>query len=185
MIASCDTMRDEIILPTTDPETEWILGSPVQKVSPFRTHALLQLAFGAALAGWAKGRGEAGSEWRFRVAPPGETRRPLVPDLAYVAKERLAALSDADLEAPPLAPDIAVEILSPSDVPSHVAHKIAVYLAAGSTLAIVIDPQARTVRLHDSCAVRTLHGDDVVAHEAMPGFELPLPQLFAVLDRSR
>lgn len=178
-------MRDEIVLPITEPETEWILGGAVQKVSPFRTHALLQLAFGAALAAWATGRGEAGSEWRFRVAPPGEPRRPLVPDLAYVAKERLAALSDADLEAPPLAPDIAVEILSPGDVPSHVAHKIAVYLAAGSALAIVIDPHERTVRLHDPHAVRTLRRDDVIAHEALPGFSLPLPQLFAVLDRPR
>ncbi len=32
----------EIVLPETKPETEWILGRAVRKVSPFRTHALLQ-----------------------------------------------------------------------------------------------------------------------------------------------
>jgi hypothetical protein len=72
----------EIVLPETEPETEWILGRAVQKVSPFRTHARLQLTLGAALLAWAEGRGEVGSEWRFRVAPPGEVRRPLVPDVA-------------------------------------------------------------------------------------------------------
>jgi hypothetical protein len=32
----------EIVLPETKPETAWILGRAVRKVSPFRTHALLQ-----------------------------------------------------------------------------------------------------------------------------------------------
>ena len=39
----------EIVLPDTKPETEWILGRAVQKVSKFRTQARLQATFGAAL----------------------------------------------------------------------------------------------------------------------------------------
>ncbi|HEY4440628.1 MAG TPA: Uma2 family endonuclease [Candidatus Elarobacter sp.] len=175
----------EIVLPETKPETEWILGRAVQKVSPFRTHALLQLQFGVPLRVWAEGRGDVGSEWRFRVAPPGEVRRPLVPDIAYVADERLEGLSGRDLELPPFAPNVAVEILSPDDVPAHVAHKIAVYLASGSELVIVVQPRDRTVRLHDHDGVRILGGADVVEHDALPGFSLPLASLFGVLDRRR
>src|SRR5947209_18307452 len=111
---------EEIVLPDTEPETEWILGRPVQKMSPFRDHARLQVRFAALLDAWAAGRGEVGTEWRFRIAPPGEVRRPLVPDLAYVSKERLAGLEGMDLQAPPLAPDVAIEILSPSRVLRHV-----------------------------------------------------------------
>ena len=40
---------DEIVLPDTEPETEWILGRPVQKMSPFRDHARLQVRFGGAV----------------------------------------------------------------------------------------------------------------------------------------
>jgi Uma2 family endonuclease len=176
---------EEIVLPDTEPETEWILGRAVQKVSPFRDHARLQARFSALLDGWAAGRGEVGTEWRFRIAPPDEVRRPLVPDLAYVSNERLAGLEGADLQAPPLAPDVAVEILSPSRVRRHVEHKIGVYLAAGSALVIVVDSRDRTVRLHDPRGVRVLRGDDVIAHDALPGFTLPLPTLFAALDRVR
>lgn len=178
-------MHDEIVLPETKPETEWILGRAVRKVSPKRTHALLQVALGNALTAWAAGRGEVGSEWRFRVAPPGEPRRPLVPDLAFVTNDRLAALSDDDLELPPIAPDVAIEILSPGDKPAYLAHKIEVYLAAGSALVMVVDPRTRSVRLHDARGTRTLSGGDAIVHDAMPGFVLPLPQLFAVLERPR
>ena len=175
----------EIVLPDTEPETEWILGRAVQKVSPYRTHAKLQLRFGAALAAWAEGRGEVGTEWRFRIAPPGEIRRPLVPDVAYVAKERLIGLEGRDLEAPPFAPDVAVEILSPGDRAVRVEHKIGVYFAGGASLVIVVDPPDRSVRLHDPRGVRVLRGDDVIAHPALPGFSLPLPELFAAADPPR
>ncbi len=39
---------------------------------------------GSALHTWVGARGEVGTEWRFRVQPPGEPARPLVPDVAYV-----------------------------------------------------------------------------------------------------
>ena len=175
----------EIVLPETEPETEWILGRAVQKVSSFRTHALLQLLVGGALRSWAKGRGEVGSEWRFRPAPTGEIRRPLVPDIAYVSDERLAGLQGRDLEAPPFSPDVAVEILSPGDRARNVEHKIAIYLATGASLVIVIDPADRSVRLHDAHGTRALRGDDMISHPVLPGFSLALPALFAPLDRRR
>ncbi len=175
----------EIVLPATEPETEWILGHAVQKVSPFRNHARLQLTLGAALLAWADGHGEVGSEWRFRVAPPGEVRRPLVPDLAYVSNARLIGLSGSDLDVPPFAPDVAIEILSPDDIPRHVAHKISVFLASGSELVMVVEPHDRSVRLHDRDGVRVLHGDDVLQHDALPGFALALPALFRAIDPPR
>jgi Uma2 family endonuclease len=79
----------EIVLPETKPETEWVRGRALQKVSPQRDHSRLQGAMTMRLDRWAAGRGEVGPEWRFRVAPPGEVRRPVVPDVAYVSNERL------------------------------------------------------------------------------------------------
>ena len=175
----------EIVLAETKPETEWILGRAVRKVSPFRTHALLPSKLSVALTAWAENRGDVGSEWRFRPAPDGEIRRPLVPDLSYVSDARLAGLDGRDLEAPPFSPDVAVEIRSSDDRARNLEHKIAVYLATGSLLVIVVDPRDRSVRLHDANGTRVLHGDDVIEHPAMPGFALALPALFAPLDRRR
>jgi Uma2 family endonuclease len=175
----------EIVLPQTQPESEWILGRAVRKVSPFRTHALLQQTVSGALAAWARDRGDVGSEWRFRPAPAGEIRRPLVPDVAYVSDARLAGLEDHDLEAPPFSPDVAVEILSPDDRARDLEHKIAVYLATGAALVIVVDPLDRSVRLHDARGVRLMSGGDVIAHPAVPGFSLALAALFAPLERRR
>ena len=175
----------EIVLPETKPETEWILGRAVRKVSPFRTHALLQGTLQTALAAWAHGRGDVGPEWRFRPAPDGEIRRPLVPDVSYVSDARLRGLEGHDLEAPPFSPDVAVEIRSPGDRARNLEHKIAVYLATGTSLVIVVDPRDRSVRLHDPRGTRALSGDDVLAHPAIPGFSLALTALFAPLDRRR
>jgi Uma2 family endonuclease len=86
------------------------------------------------------------------------------------------------LETPPFSPDVAVEILSPDDIPRHVAHKISVYLASGSELVVIVDPHDRSVCLHDHDGVRVLHRDDVLRHDALPGFALALPALFRAID---
>jgi Uma2 family endonuclease len=182
----CDVMvLHEIVLPETTPESEWVRGRPLQKVSPQRTHSRLQGAFTIRLDRWAMGRGEVGPEWRFRVAPPCEVRRPLVPDVAYVSHERLRTLSDAELEAPPIAPDIAVEILSPDDRRADVEDKIGVFLRAGSSLVIVVDPQQRIIELHDGAKTVRLDETAAIEHQALPGFSYPVGELFAVLRRKQ
>jgi Uma2 family endonuclease len=174
----------EIVLPETKPETEWVRGRPLKKASPGRTHSLLQGALTTQLGQWARGRGEAGPEWRFRVAPPGEVRRPLVPDIAYVSNERLRPLSDEELQLPPLSPDIAVEILSPDDRRIDVDSKIDVYLRAGSSLVVVVDPQRRVVELHDRHKTEQLDESAVIEHSDLPGFRYLVDELFAVLRRA-
>ena len=179
-------MVDEIVLPETKPETEWVRGRALQKVSPTRAHARIQGELYAALEAWAHGRGDVGTEWRFRVAPPGEIRRPLVPDVAYLSYARSESLSDAECEVPALAPDVAIEILSLDDRPADVAAKIDTYVRAGASLVVVVDGGARNVVLHDRVGSRTIASPGFVRHEALPGFELDLAAFFSrALDRRR
>ena len=173
----------EIVLPETKPETEWLRDRPVQKVSPTRRHALLQLAVAVRLREWARGLGEAGTEWRFRVTPPGEITRPLVPDVAYISYERMTMLSAAERETPSLAPDIVVEILSPDDRPADVAHKRDVYLAAGTTTLLIVDPDRRTMDVLDAGDSHTKYCEtDTYVSERFLGLTLSLADLFAELD---
>jgi Uma2 family endonuclease len=175
----------EIVLPTTKPETEWVRGRPLQKMSPQADHAFLQTVLAVVLYPWAKGRGRVGTEWRFKVTPPGEQTRPMVPDISFVRNERLRGLSHEEVQIPLLAPDVAFEILSPGDRRDDVDHKIGVLLRSGSALVVVVDPESRLVELHDVSGAAVLGSGGVLEHDALPGFRYPLAELFAELDLPR
>ncbi len=173
----------EIVLPENKPALEWILGRAVQKVSPKRRHSLLQAAFANHLLLWARGRGEVGTEWRFRLSPSGEEIRPFVPDVAYLSYERMGALGDEELEAPLLAPNVAVEIHSLDDREIFLKHKIGVYLACGTEAVILVNPYERTLTTHDTQGQRTYVMSETFTHVALPGFTLAIDELFATLRR--
>jgi len=173
---------DEIVVPETEPETEWILGEAVQKVSPRRTHAVLQGAVAAELRAWARGRGIVGTEWRFRITPPGERPRPLVPDVAFLSNERKAGLSGERLEVPFVAPDLVVEILSPGDRADRVASKRDTYLAAGVRLVLTVDPETRTVQADDGRGRMTFARGATFSNAAFPGLIVDVDRLFSEID---
>jgi Uma2 family endonuclease len=166
----------------TKPATEWLLGAPVQKVSPKRKHSALQGELDYRLVPWARGRGRVGPEWRFWLQPPGEESRYLVPDVAYLSYDRLSRESHDAADEPRIAPDAAFEILSPSDRDVHVAHKIDVYLRSGTLLVAVIDPAQRTVRLIDRDGERILAPGETFRHAALPDFAFDVAEFFAILD---
>ena len=178
-------MSREMVVPEGKPAFEWILGRPVQKVSPKRRHSLLQTYFAVALSAWAKGRGEIGTEWRFRLEPPGEDIRPFVPDVAYLSYERMGERTDNELETPLLPPNAAVEIRSPDDRQHHIDHKIAVYLAAGTDVVVLADPLERTVDTFDRSGRMRRNEGDTFSHHALPGFTFACSDAFAVLNRPR
>ena len=138
------------------------------------------MEIGAALNRWAaRGRGEVGTEWRFRITVPGEATRPLVPDLSFVALDRLRGLSHEAIQAPAFAPTVAIEVLSPGDDPRDVADKVAVYLRGGTSLVIVVDSKTRTMMLHDAAGSKLLGTNDVLRHPVLPRFKLHLGALFS------
>lgn len=171
----------EIIVPDTKPATEWVAGRALQKVSPQERHARTQLRLGAALADWAarSGLGRVGTEWEFRVTPPGEATRPLVPDIAYLSFDRVGPNDDEKAQIPYVAPDVAIEILSPDDRRADVEHKISVYLRSGTALVVTVDPSQQTFALHDADGRRLLGAQDIFAHAALPGLAVKVADVFA------
>jgi Uma2 family endonuclease len=116
------------------------------------------------------------------VQPAGEQSRYLVPDVGYLAYDRLSRESRDAAEEPHIAPDVAFEVLSPGDRALHVAHKIDVYLRSGTKLVVIVDPLRRTMRTIDAAQERLLREGDVFEHPALPDFSLALADLFAALD---
>lgn len=100
------------------------------------------------------------------------------PDVAFVRHERCANL--ADPEAPfEGAPDLAVEILSPSDRPGRVTHKVRDYQQAGTTVIWLVNPRKRDIVVFDSAGRRRLTDCDTLScPELLPGFSLSVASVF-------
>lgn len=112
----------------------------------------------------------------FHLARNPDTLR--APDVAVVGLARLAQIVDPDAFSS-VPPDVAVEVLSPSDRPGAVRRKVAQYLASGVRSVWVLDPRARTLEQHlESGDVRLSEGDAAVVEDpALPGFRCPLGDL--------
>ncbi len=171
----------EIVLPETKPETEWVRGRALQKVSPTYDHSVLQGLLFMAFRLWSETdeHGRVGTEWRFRVMPPGAVVRPLVPDVGYLSYAALPADAPRDtVQVPLTAPTVAVEILSPGERRRDVEDKIATYLSAGTAAVVVVDPPRETIAVHDRSGIRELRQGDTLSHAALPGFSLDVGALF-------
>ena len=101
------------------------------------------------------------------------------PDVSFVAKARIpeAGIPAAYWPGPP---DLAVEVVSPSDRLADVHGKIAEYFAAGTRLVWLVEPAARVVY-----AYRSQHdvqviggGGELTGGEVLPGFRCPVRRLF-------
>lgn len=166
--------------PETKPATEFIDGRMVKKMSPRGLHSRVQGAILFALTGWANedGRGRVGPEWDFDLTPPGEQKNRLTPDVAYVSYQRISYDDDAAAEIPVVAPNVAVEILSPGQTFENSQRRVRIFLACGSELVVLIDPRAETAMLYDGGEARRLTARDVLEHPALPEFSMPLARAF-------
>lgn len=110
-----------------------------------------------------------------------EERVVRIPDVAFVSSDRIPeeGLTDRFWE---LAPDLVVEVVSPSNRTSEMQQKVTDYLDAGAGSIWVVDPSGRTVtRYRSRSEIRILAGNEVLEGEdALAGLRIPLPELFAL-----
>jgi Uma2 family endonuclease len=113
---------------------------------------------------------------------PGLVR---IPDVAFIAWDRVPGGTIPEEPIPDLVPDLAIEVLSASNTPGEMARKRREYFAAGIRLAWMVEPQTRTVTVFTGPdQSRTLNESQTLdGGEVLPGFALPLRDLFAELDR--
>ncbi len=123
------------------------------------------------------GLGVVGGEAGFVFSRDPDTV--LAPDIVFVRADRLPP-RDERQGFLALAPDLAVEILSPSDRAIEVNEKVVIYLQAGVRLVWIIDPRRRTVTAYaaDRTARVLVEGDDLDGGDVLPAFRLPLTELF-------
>jgi Uma2 family endonuclease len=100
------------------------------------------------------------------------------PDILFLMNERWA-LVDQDLLPLPFPPDIAVEILSPSEKAIDVNRKIDEYLAAGSREVWVVDPANIKVLIYTAERARRLVAGDNIESPLLPGFSVEVAEALA------
>jgi len=108
-----------------------------------------------------------------------------LPDVAYVSWDRIPGRRVPDEPVREIAPDLAVEVLSQSNTPREMERKRGEYFAANAQLVWEVDPESRTVTVYTSPSdFRLLEGDKVLdGGLVLPGFSLPLSELFGELDQ--
>lgn len=117
------------------------------------------------------------AETGFRISSDPDTVR--APDAAFVANERLPE-GDPPEGYLPLAPDLLVEVVSPSDRASDVDEKVHTWLDAGAKLVWVAYPSTKSVTMYRSRTDVTIVGGDELLNGApvLNGFSIPVSRLF-------
>lgn len=110
-----------------------------------------------------------------------------VPDVCFISWQRLPG---RQVPAEPIfavAPDLAIEVLSPGNTAAEMQRKLRDYFAAGVRLVWYIDPATRSARTYTSLhEAHDVYEDGALSGgNVLPDFSLPLAELFAKLDRKQ
>jgi Uma2 family endonuclease len=176
------TLEQFLELPEVKPPLEFLQGRIEQKVSPTLAHSLLSKRLTHVLDDYAIPRrlGEAFPELRCSFGSES-----FVVDVCFFARGRLP-LSDRGYpdEKVMLAPDLAIEVLSPGQTVAKLSARLSRCVRKGVRLGWLIQPRRRRAyAIAPGHPLRTLERGAALEGEAvLPGFRLPLDELFGWLE---
>jgi len=111
---------------------------------------------------------------------PWDEDRIRKPDASFITRQRLPGGPLVSGHCP-VAPDLAIEVISPHDLYQDVEEKVLEYLRAGVRLVWVVAPSTRTVMVHRAGDASLLHLFDtgeLTGDEVLPGFRCRVADLF-------
>jgi Uma2 family endonuclease len=102
----------------------------------------------------------------------------LAPDAAFISSERFSGHPKGYWPGPP---DLAVEVISPSERKSKVEQKTTQWLSFGARAVWLVSPQNRTVEVVSGNGERTLfhESDELIDDQVIPGFRVPVSEIFS------
>lgn len=101
------------------------------------------------------------------------------PDAMFISNEREAQSNDP-IKFIDIAPDLAVEVLSPNDTWTEVETKIEEYFSAGVRLIWAIDPKQEIVAIYhpNGERIRLTKTDTLTGSDVLPDFAVPITEIF-------
>jgi Uma2 family endonuclease len=117
-------------------------------------------------------------ETKIRLARDPDTYR--CSDVMFISYAKLPASVPTPEGPLEIAPDLVVEIRSPSDRPDVIDEKVAEYLDAGVTVVMTIDPDLESISVHRRGEIdqRFHNGDTVTLPDVLPGFAAHVKAFF-------
>jgi Uma2 family endonuclease len=102
------------------------------------------------------------------------------PDISFVSKARLKGFKRSAQQFFPGAPDLAVEILAPSNTPQELTERLKDFFDSGTQLAWIVHPDEQFVEVCHSPTDRRILGPgaDLEGEVLLPGFRFPIADLF-------
>lgn len=166
--------------PPDGSKTELVRGEVVSVCRPGFRHGLRQCRIGASLDHFGRSRqhGRAVVETGVITERGPDTVRG--PDVSYWSAERLPL--DQEPEGyPEIAPDLCVEVLSPTNRMARIREKMRELFQRGVRMVWVVDPEDRTVVIYRSPDEgRLLHESATIqCEDVLPGFSCSVADLFA------
>jgi Uma2 family endonuclease len=175
------TVEDLMKLTDQPGKRELVNGEIIEMGASKPRQGRIASQIGARLTQWAQatGQGAVYSETMFEI---GEDVR--VPDVAFVAAERIPEEGEPDRPWP-FAPDVAIEVVSPSNDYEDLMAKTIEYLKAGVRQVWLVSPTAQTVTVYRSLTDVQVFGigDEIDGGEVLPGFRCPVADFFTLSVR--
>lgn len=181
------TLDDLRMLPDDNQRYELYRGELLVMNPPSHKHALLSAEILTALRVHVKAHDlgyVTGSDGGYLLHTDPKTGRQTVymPDVAFISKARKAVSSD-DIYVG--APDLAVEVISPSETFSMIRRKLQTYFAYGLRLLWLVYPDAKSIEVYASAKDEptVVKSDGILlGGDLLPDFNLPVKEIFSVLD---
>lgn len=155
-----------------------LVDGELRKMSPAGfEHGHIAMLIGASLSNHVRRNGlgrVTAAETGFRLRENPDTVR--APDVAFVRRARVVDVRGYF----PGAPDVAIEVISPSDTYSEVSEKVSDWLRSGVTMVVLVDPSTKSASVHRSLT-ETKHlalGDVIDGQDVVPGWRLEMRELF-------
>jgi Uma2 family endonuclease len=101
------------------------------------------------------------------------------PDVAFIRQQRVQEVGDVAGYWPG-APDLAIEVVSPSDSYAEVEEKVFEWLEAGTLMVLVVNPRRRSVTVYRSLAdiIVLTQNDALDGGDVVPGWTMPVRDIF-------
>ncbi len=162
---------------------ELIDGELIEMAPPGGEHGEFSLNLGSYIRAYVRERNLGRATVETGYHPPGNRQTLLSPDVAFISHER--APNPFPKRYVPVMPDLAVEILSPTDTIGKAREKAEIYLSNGTNMVWIVLPDTlsvETLSLAESGGIqRKLYGPDATlpGEDVLPGFSLDVRLIFA------
>ncbi len=176
-----DEFLEWVNLPeNADKRWELIEGVPVEMASSSKINTIVAMLIGSFLNMWILDKNlgyVTGADGGYRIS----NRNSFQPDVAYISYTHVNELEGNIFDN---APDLAVEVISPSEKPRQIMQKIETYLTSGTILVWIVYPEEKIVDVWRAMSDGSLNkrkfeiGDILSGEDVLPNFTLEVAKIF-------